>query len=310
MSLVLSEIIDVSLLFVTLRVASPIMLAAIGGMYSDLAGAVNIGLEGLMLISAFFAVVVSALSGSAWLGLLAGVTASLLLALLLAFFSLNLKSDIIIAGFALTILAQGLSIFLLSNWFGDKGTFFSPDIKPLPELFIPFLGKIPVVGAILDGQNILVYAGLVFVILSHYVIYKTPFGLHLRSVGENPEAAASVGINVRRVQYIALLISGLFAGLAGANLSLGYLTIFVRNMTAGRGFIALAAVLFGGRKPFGVMLAALLFGFADSLGNRLQSLNMPSQLVLMLPYAFTIVAMVILAVRKQKKKLRVYEEHS
>lgn len=278
----------------------PILLAATGGLLGEASGLVNVGLEGLMLVSAFFAVVTSAATGSAWLGLLAGVASALLLSAAFGYFTLNLEADPIISGFALNILASGLTVFLMSTWFGDKGSYSPPGVAPLPQLELPWLAAVPVIGPVLAGHNVLVYIGLASVFVIHWLLYRTPFGLRLRAVGEHQEAAASVGINVKRMRYIAVLMTGLFTGLAGANLSLGYLNMFVRDMTAGRGFIALAAIRFGGMTPIGTLLASLFFGFTEAAANRLQAFNLPSHLMLMIPYLFTVIAAIIYAIRRRK----------
>lgn len=293
-------LLDVTLLYATLRVATPVLLAATGGLLCELGGFVNIALEGLMLVAAFFAVVVSAATGSAGLGLLAAVGAAVVLAAVLAFTVLDLKADPIIAGFALTIAAGGLTVFLMSTWFGDKGSYSPATVVPLPRPDIPWLERVPVLGPVLDGQNVLVYAALLLVPAVHYLVYRTPFGLHLRAAGENPDAAASAGLDVRRLRFAAVLLSGVFCGLAGANLSLGYLTMFVRGMTAGRGFIALAAVLLGGVTPIGTLAASLFFGFAEALAVRLQTLQLPAHLVLMIPYVATATATALYAVRRRR----------
>lgn len=297
----IAVIFNVSLLFMVFRVSTPILLASIGGLFSDLAGSVNIALEGLMLLSALLAVLVSTFTGSAWLGLLAGVIGATLLALILGYFSLNLKADIIIVGIAINIFSSGFTVFLMNALTGEKGNFTSPDTVPLPNIKIPILDGIPYLGDALSGHNVLFYAALILVALSHWFLYKHPMGLRIRAVGENPHAAESVGVNVVRIQYIAIAISGLMSGLAGANLSLGYMNMFVRDMTAGRGFIALAAVLLGGRTPLGTFAAAVLFAFAEALSNVLQSLKIPPQVVLMLPYVSTVVALVVFSMRKKRQ---------
>lgn len=297
----IAVIFNISLLFMVFRVSTPILLASIGGMFSDLAGSVNIALEGMMLLSALLAVLVSTFTGSAWLGVLAGMIGATLLALILGYFSLNLKADIIIVGIAINIFSSGFTVFLMNALTGEKGNFTSPDTVPLPNIKIPILDGIPYLGDALSGHNVLFYAALILVALSHWFLYKHPMGLRIRAVGENPHAAESVGVNVVRIQYIAIAISGLMSGLAGANLSLGYMNMFVRDMTAGRGFIALAAVLLGGRTPLGTFAAAVLFAFAEALSNVLQSLKIPPQVVLMLPYVSTVVALVVFSMRKKRQ---------
>ncbi|GAP16472.1 ABC transporter permease [Levilinea saccharolytica] len=282
-----------------LRISTPVILPALGGLISDLAGSINIALEGTMLVSAFTGVVVSAYTQSVWLGLLAGILAGVALSALLAFFHLSMNTNIILAGIALNIMATGGTIFLLYILTGDKGNSSSLASGAVPVINIPLLKDIPFFGTVLSGHSIFTYLAFLLTWLVSVFLYKTRLGVHLRAVGENPEAAASLGINVKKVRAIALLLSGFLASLGGLNLSMAYLNIFQRDMTSGRGFIALAAIYLGGRKPLGTLIAAIIFGLADALGNQLGSLKIPSQLVQMIPYVATIVALVVYALRTQ-----------
>ncbi len=295
-------IFSVSFGYAVLRVMTPILFAALGAVVSDQAGVINIGLEGMMLTSAFTGVVVSAYTESAWLGLAAGVVAATLMALLMGYFSLKLKTDIILAGIAMNLLASGGTVFLLYVIAHDKGVSSSLASKVLPQLELPIIKDIPVLGAILSNHNVLTYIALLSVIVVYYFLYRTPLGLRLRAVGENAHAAESVGVGVHRVQFIALAISGMLAGFGGAHLSMGYVSWFSRDMTAGRGFIGLAAEALGGRTPFGTLVASLFFGFADALSNYLQSLRVPSEFVQMIPYLATVLGLAIYAQRQRAKK--------
>ncbi|MFA6655171.1 MAG: ABC transporter permease, partial [Bacillota bacterium] len=192
------------------------------------------------------------------------------------------------------------TVFLLYVVAGDKGVSSSLPSKVLPDWHIPVIKEIPVLGAILGKQNALTYMSLIAVVLVYLFLFKTSFGLRLRAVGENPDAADSVGISVHRVQFVALAISGALAGMGGAHLSMGYVSWFSRNMTSGRGFIALAAETLGYRHPVGVFLASLLFGFADALSNYMQSLRVPGEFVQMIPYLLTLVALTIYSGRQRK----------
>ena len=294
---VLRSILSATFLASVIRVATPLLLPAIGGLISGVAGVINVALEGMMLTSAFVGVVVSAYTQNAWLGCLAGVAATIVLSIVLAYFHLNLKADIILAGLALNILASGGTIFLLYILTHDKGNSSKLASLALPRVTIPLLDSVPFLGSVLSGHNVLTYVAFLLAFLTWVFLYKTSLGIHLRAVGENAEAAASVGINVRRVRYVALMLSGLVSGLGGVNLAMGYLTLFQRDMTAGRGFIALAAVELGNRSPLGVTLAALFFGFTDSLSNQLGSLAIPPQIVQMIPYGATVLALAIYAAR-------------
>ncbi|HHY69966.1 MAG TPA: ABC transporter permease [Bacillota bacterium] len=283
-----------------LRVTTPILFAALGAVVADLSGVVNIALEGTMLFSAFTGVAVSAFTQSAWLGLLAAVGVGALVGLTLAYSHLKLGTDAVLAGIALNLLAAEGTVFLLYVVAGDKGVSSSLPSKVLPDWHIPVIKEIPVLGAILGKQNALTYMSLIAVVLVYLFLFKTSFGLRLRAVGENPDAADSVGISVHRVQFVALAISGALAGMGGAHLSMGYVSWFSRNMTSGRGFIALAAETLGYRHPVGVFLASLLFGFADALSNYMQSLRVPGEFVQMIPYLLTLVALTIYSGRQRK----------
>jgi len=285
-----------------LRVTTPILFAALGAVISDKAGVINIGLEGLMLTAGFTGVAVSAWTQSAWLGMLAGVLISICFALLMGYFHLKLKTDIILAGIALNLMASGGTIFMLYVVAGDKGISSSLDSKVMPNIILPLIEKIPILGPILSNHNVLTYMALLSVLLVWYFLYRMPLGLRVRAVGENPDAADSVGINVHRVQYLALGLSGLFAGLGGVHLAMGYVSWFSRDMTVGRGFIGLAAAALGGNTPVGVMIASLFFGTADALSNYLQSMQIPSEFVQMIPHLVTVIALALYARQKKLKK--------
>lgn len=311
--IVLRSIFSAAFLASVLRISTPLILPALGGLITDLSGAVNIALEGIMLTSAFTGVVVSAYSGSIFLGVLAGVASGILISFILGWFHLYLETDIILAGIAINILATGGTIFLLYVLTGDKGNSQSLASGRVPNINLPFIEDIPFLGRVISGQHIFVWLAFILTWLVAIYLYKTPWGTHLRAVGENPEAAESMGINVKRTRMIALLISGFLASFGGMTMSMAYLTIFQREMTAGRGFIALAAVYLGGRKPWGTLLAAILFGFADALSNQLGSLAIPSQLVQTIPYIVTILALVIYNLREQaikRERRRKFQEQN
>ena len=297
--LVLKGIFSAMFLASIMRISTPLILPALGGLITELAGAINIALEGIMLTSAFTGVVVSAFTQNIWLGVLAGIAAGVLFSAILAYFHLYLETDIILAGIALNIMATGGTIFLLYILTGDKGNSSTLASGMVPVVEIPFIKDIPFFGTILSGHNIFVYAAIVLTFLTYIMLYNTKFGIHLRAVGENPTAATSLGIPVRSIKFTSILISGFLASLGGLNLSMAYLSLFQREMTAGRGFIALAAVYLGGRRPWGTFLAAILFGAADALSNQFGTLDIPSQWVQMIPYVITILALVIYALRRK-----------
>ncbi|HON87130.1 MAG TPA: ABC transporter permease [Bacillota bacterium] len=285
-----------------LRVTTPILFAGLGAVVADLSGVVNIALEGTMLFAAFTGVVVSAFTGSAWLGLLAGIVIGAVIGLTLGYSHLKLGTNPVLAGIALNLLAAEGTVFLLYVVAGDKGVSSSLASKVIPEWRIPIIKDIPVIGPILGKQNALTYMSLIAVAVVYLFLYKTSFGLRLRAVGENPDAADSVGISVHKVQFIALAISGALAGMGGVHLSMGYVSWFSRNMTSGRGFIAMAAETLGYRHPVGVFLASLLFGFADALSNYMQSLRVPGEFIQMIPYVLTLVALAIYSGRQSRSR--------
>ena len=292
--------------FSIFRITTPILFAALAAVVADRAGVTNIGLEGIMMISALTGVIFSAWTESAWVGLLCAILLGVATALMIGFFALKLKTDIILAGIAVNMLGNGGTIFFMYLASGDRGYSANLASKVMPTIQLPVIQSIPVVGGILSGHNILTYFAFVCVALTWVLLYKTPMGLQIRAVGESPNAADSVGVSVNRIKYIALAISGALAGMGGAFMSMGYMSSFNTNMTAGRGFIALAAEAMGRGEPIGTMLTSLLFGFADALANNMQSLGLPQELVAMTPYIFTIVGLAVYAastLKKSRKKL-------
>ncbi len=288
--------------FSILRVTTPILFAALGALISNRAGIVNIGLEGIMLTSALMGVLFSAYTGSAWLGLLGAAAGGVLIAGMLAFFTLKFKTHIILGGIAINAFASGGTIFVLYLLTGDKGTSSSVASKVLPNIDIPLIKDIPVLGPIISGHHVLTYLSLIAVAAVYYLLKRTPLGLQIRAVGENPQAAQSVGVKVVRTQYIALLLSGLFASLGGAYMSMGYLSLFTRDMTAGRGWIALAAESMGRSTTIGTALASFLFGFAEAMSNVLQLFKIPAELVSTVPYVVTVIGLVIYSISESRKK--------
>lgn len=301
LDLVLRSIFSAVFLASILRISTPLILPALGGLVTDLAGATNIALEGIMLTAAFAGVIVSAFTGNAWIGALAGVAAGIFISAILAYFYLYLKTDVFLAGIAINIMAAGGTTLFLYIVCGEKGNSSALVSGILPFIDIPILEDIPFLGTVLSGHNILTYVAFLLTWLVAVFLYRTRLGFHLRAAGENPEAAGTVGINVKQTQLIAFLMSGFLAALGGINLSMGYLTLFQREMTAGRGFIALAAVYLGGRNPWGTLAAAMIFGFADALANQLGSLAIPSEIVQSIPYAATIIALVVYALQKRAR---------
>lgn len=298
----LDLILDAGFVFVTLRATSPILFAAMGGVLTERAGVPNIGVEGMMLIGAFVAVIATIATGSPWIGLVLAVLAAAIAGAVLAWVAVDLGADIIVAGFAINTLVAGGSLFVMGTRYGTRGSIIDATLTSLPNLDLPLVAGIPVLGPAISGHNILVYLGWVSVAVVTVVLRRTATGVHLRAVGESDETAVAVGIGVRRIRYGALIAAGALAGAGGANLSIGYLSSFTRDMTAGRGFIALAAVLFAGSRPIPTLFAALFFGFADALGNVLQGTDISSQLVLMLPYLATFLAIAVHSIRTSQRQ--------
>ncbi|HEX5894173.1 MAG TPA: ABC transporter permease [Solirubrobacterales bacterium] len=292
----LESVFSVGLLAATLRFATPLAFAAMGGIFSERSGVVNIGLEGMMLAGAFFGIMVAAETGQWELGILGAMAAGGALALVHAVFCIHLQADQIISGFAINFLALGLTGYLFRSVYGDRGT---PELpERIPDVRLAFIDGIPFIGDIFGQLNLMIWLMILTVILSWVVLFKTPLGLRIRSVGEHPRAADTVGISVFKIRYAAVITSGILAGLGGAYLSFGFGNAFNENMTVGRGYIALAAVIFGNWRPFGAFGACLLFGFSSALALRLQgSPLLPSDiasgnLLQTLPYVLTLIALV------------------
>lgn len=285
-----------------LRVTTPIFFAAMGAVISDVAGVPNIALEGLMLIAAFTGMLFSYLTQSGLVGLLAAVCAAVLAAGLLAFFTLHYKTNIILGGIAINSLAGGGTIFFLYLMANDKGTSVSLASKVLPNIHIPLVRSIPVIGSIISGHNILTYLSVLAVIFTHLLLKKTALGYHIRAVGEKKEAAESAGINVVKTQAAALLLSGLMCGLGGAFMSMGYVSWFSRDMISGRGWIALAAEAMGRKTAMGSAITSLLFGVTDALSNVFATMGWPSDLVKTIPYVATLLGLTLFSIRVYRKK--------
>jgi general nucleoside transport system permease protein len=271
-----------------LRYATPLAFASLGGLFSERSGVVNIGLEGMMLTGAFFTVWGADRTGTWTLGLLIGIAAGGLMGLLHAFFSISLRADQIVGGTAINFLALGITTYLFVKLYGSQGT--PSDVSTIPAVHLGFLGH-GFIGDVFGRLDLLIWVAIVLIFVVWIVVFKTPIGLRIRACGEHPRAADTVGINVYAVRYGAVVLSGMLAATGGAFLSLGFNGSFTPNMTAGRGFIALAALIFGNWRPFGAAAACLLFGFASALGVALQTYSLSiSTLFTALPYVITLVA--------------------
>ncbi|MBF8999300.1 MULTISPECIES: ABC transporter permease [Vibrio] len=285
----------------TVRMATPLILASLAGMFSERSGVVNIALEGKLLAAAFAGAAVAYLSGSAWLGLGAGILISILLSMVHGFASITHRGDQVVSGMAINILAAGLTVTLGRYWFHQGGQTpalsgdgrFAPIHLPGADAIhsIPFIG--PIYSDLLSGHSLIEYLAFAMVPLSWFILFRTRFGLRLRAVGESPSAVDTAGISVVRMRYSALVICGILVGMGGVYLSVGQTAQFIPNMSAGKGYMALAALIFGKWKPKNAMFACLLFGFLDALAIRLQGVTVdgftiPVQAIEALPYVLTV----------------------
>jgi ABC-type uncharacterized transport system permease subunit len=286
----LEDVITWSALFAAmLRFATPLIFGALGGIVSERSGVVNIGIEGMMLMGCYFAIYGADLGGSWVIGLLFAMAAGGVLALVHAVFSITLRADQIVGGVAINLLALGVTGYLFVERYGDQGT---PDnISRVPDITLPLIEDIPFVGDAIGRTNLLTWLGLLMVVALAVFLFRTPRGLRLRSIGEHPRAAETVGLSVIRTRYLAVIASGVLAALGGAYLSIGFLGSFNQNLTAGRGYIALAVVICGRWRPGGALAFACLFGFSSALAQRLPTFSESgATLFQALPYVLTIIA--------------------
>lgn len=283
----LIDVINIGLFAAALRMATPIAFGSLGGIFSERVGIINIGLEGMMLTGAFGGVAISYFTGSPWLGVLGAVLVGALLGLIHALLTVRFIGNQIVSGVSINIFAMGFTAYMSQVFWGSRGA--SESVLGIGEVSIPLLKDAPVLGEVVGTHTPFVYLMLILTMLSHIILFNTTFGLRLRAVGEYPAAADTAGIDVTRTKYLCVILSGMLAGLGGAFLSLGHLNLFAWGMTGGRGFIAMAAMIFGKWMPFGAFWASLLFGFSDALQMRLQALGLlPPQIILTIPYVLTV----------------------
>ena len=298
----LSSILDYTLIYATIRAATPILFAALAAVITQQGDITNIGIEGIMLTSAFAAVWVSYSTGSWILALIVAMIAGVLMALLMAVANIKYKADITAIGTAINIFALAITKFGIKQFLGTTGSFTDPKIVGIPKINIPFLEGNEYLNKIFNNWSLMEVFGIIMVLVLSFLLYRTVWGLRLRSVGRFPMAAETAGINVNKMKYQVMIISGILGGMAGAHLSIGYSQMFIENMTNGRGFMGVAAMFFGGANPIFAWIGSLLFGFVDSIGGRLQAYGWPSQFVLMLPYIITVAVLAISLWRKAKKE--------
>lgn len=301
MNELMSQILSASFIFIIIRVGTPLVYASMSSYIGNLAGISNIAVEGMMTFGALFGVYFSAITGSAWLGLLGAILVGMLCGGVLAFFSLKMKASPIMVGIALNLFSADFAIYLLLIWTGSKGTSGNLASKVLPRVDIPVLKDIPVLGEIFSGHLVLTYICVILMILLYIMVYKTPFGLRMKACGLDAHAAESVGIKVDKMRVIASLISGAFAAMGGAYLSMGYLSMYSNNMTASRGWIGIAAAAVGGNNLGVVFLMTGVFAIAQAIVNILLLGNLPSELINTIPYISVLIGLIIMSSKSMHK---------
>jgi general nucleoside transport system permease protein len=288
---ILHLLVTASLWNQVLAAAVLLLLPALGGVISERSGVVNIAMEGMMLTGAFFAVVADLGLHNPWLATLVAMAAGGLMALIHAVVSIRFRADQIVSGIAINIFAAGLTVFLVNRIYGIQDVGHASYSELLPSLNIPVLEQIPFIGHVFFQQNVIVYVALVLLVVVHVVLFRTRLGLRIRAVGEHPQAADTAGINVYAIRYGAVITSGLLSGLAGAFLAIGVSNTFVPNMTDGRGYIALAAMIFGKWTPFGAFVACLIFGLGEAIYANNSIIHVSPYLLSMLPYLLTLIVL-------------------
>ncbi|MDC7124473.1 MAG: ABC transporter permease [Spirochaetales bacterium] len=285
-------------------IMTPFLLAGIGGLVTELSGMLNIALEGLILLGAFFSVIFASITGSLFLGLLFGVITTMFIAFIFGAITIYLKANEFITAIAVNLLATGLTAVISFHFFGTKGNLVFDNFARLPVFDLPALDSIPIIGDIFLGHNIIVYAGWLLVFVFWFVLYKTPYGLRLRGVGLNFKAMSALGLNPKKYRLEAIVISGFTCALAGASLSLN-IGAYVPNISSGRGWIALVVIYLGGRTPLGILIASFIFALAESFSNYAQGfINIPADFILAFPYIITVVALVLVsAIKKRQQKI-------
>jgi simple sugar transport system permease protein len=293
---------SIPLIYNAVEIMTPFLLAAIGGLFTELSGMLNIALEGLILAGAFFSVILAAATGNLFLGILLGILCAMLLSLLFGVITIYLRANVFITGLATNLLASGLTTVLAFQMFRTKGVIQFPNIPKLPILSVPdSLQRIPFVGDLLFGHNIIVYITWLIVVIASVVIYRTPFGMHLRGTGMNRQTIVSLGLNPKRYQLSGILISGFTCGLAGSMLTI-QLAAFVPEISAGRGWIALVAIYLGNRTPAGIFIASFIFGLAQSFSDFAQgAIKIPVDFILAFPYLITVAAMILYSIWRQSR---------
>ncbi|MDO4438099.1 MAG: ABC transporter permease [Eubacteriales bacterium] len=287
-----------------IRLAVPLVLSSVGGCFGDRAGIFNIALESFMLCAAFFATLGTYCTANPYFGIICGILAGLTCALLFGIFVFHFGSSGMVVSIAMNLGMDAFTSFLLLTIFGKRGSFMDERLVSIPDINIPIISELPYIGEVLNGQNIMVYLTIVLAVAAWLLMYKMPFGLRVRSVGMNEKAAQTAGINILKYKWYSVLLTGLFCGLAGAILPLGGTSIFTENMTAGRGFLAVAAIMIAGGNPIKAAIVGFMFAYAEVIAASMQNFGIPSQIVLSFPYFITIFVLLISAVcTKIRKKV-------
>lgn len=293
---IFESIFSMNMLMATLRMAVPLAIASIGSVICERSGIINLGIEGMMLSGAFGAVVGAHYTSNPWLGVLAGVLTGGLFGLIHALLCIKFRTNQSVSGVGINIFASGLTIVLCRAIWDSDGS--SGTVEQVSNITIPGLNKIPLIGQLFDKQSPFLYITALIVFVSWYIMYKTNIGLRLRTIGDHPKAAATAGVNVTRYRYVCVILCGMLCGLAGAYLSVDQSNLFVKEMVAGRGFMALAATIFGGWNPAGSLFASLLFAFAQALRINV-SMALPQRILQMVPYVLTLLVLIVFRRRAQ-----------
>lgn len=295
----IDQVFTASVFAAAIRLATPYIFAALGETFAQRSGVLNLGVDGIMLMGAFFGFYTTYLSGSLLLGVIVALLVGLLMGLAMAFVSVTLKAEQGISGIGMYLFGLGMSDLLFQNLIGTPKS-----VAGFPRINIPGLSDIQFlgIGEIFFSHNILVYIAFALVPISAYILNRTPFGLMIRAVGQNPQAADAMGVHVARIRYMTVMIGGMMAGLAGASLSIALLNVFQQNLTSGQGFIAVALVYFGGWRPFGVLAGAMLFSFVNALQLQISAIgiNIQAEFAVMAPYVITIIALIFASKRTEK----------
>ena len=302
MNTIIKAIFSANFVYAVIRTTTPLLFGAMGALICQQGGVLHIAFEASMLFAAFFGMLASALTQNLFAGLLAGIAGGVAVMLLYGYFTLKLKSANMMTALALNTLASGGTVFLLYMITGDKGTSGKLASLAFPNVNIPIIKNIPVLGTILSGHNVLTYVAFVLPIFVYILIFRTPLGLRIRTVGENPNAAASVGINVERTKYITLALSGVVTSLGGIFMSMGYLSWFARDMVAGRGFMAVAAQNLGNGFVLPTFISSVGFGLANALAATMQTMDIPAEIFQALPYAVTMIGLAVYSSSGKKRR--------